>query len=30
MEAASWWISTHALDHFEKAHKIKEMVENGM
>ena len=27
MEAASWWISTHQLDHFEKAVKIKEMVE---
>jgi len=27
MEAASWWISTHQLDHFEKAVKIKKMVE---
>ena len=27
MEAAEWWIRTHALDHFEKAVKIKEMVE---
>ena len=26
MEAATWWISTHKLDHFEKAVKIKEMV----
>lgn len=26
MEAATWWISTHKLDHFEKAAKIKEMV----
>lgn len=26
MEAATWWISTHQLDHFEKAQKIKEMV----
>ena len=27
MEAAEWWIMTHKLDHFEKAKKIKEMVE---
>jgi hypothetical protein len=27
MEAATWWISTHQLDHFEKAEKIKKMVE---
>jgi hypothetical protein len=27
MEAATWWISTHKLDHFEKAAKIKAMVE---
>jgi len=26
MEAAQWWISTHQLDHFEKAVKIKRMV----
>lgn len=26
MEAATWWIITHKLDHFEKALKIKEMV----
>ena len=26
MEAATWWIKTHQLDHFEKAIKIKEMV----
>lgn len=26
MEAATWWIMTHKLDHFEKAVKIKEMV----
>jgi len=26
MEAATWWIQTHQLDHFEKAIKIKEMV----
>ncbi|MCH8529305.1 MAG: DUF6500 family protein [Saccharospirillum sp.] len=30
MEAATWWIKTHELDHFEKAVKIKEMVENGL
>jgi len=27
MEVATWWIMTHKLDHFEKAVKIKEMVE---
>ncbi|MCJ8319115.1 MAG: DUF6500 family protein [Colwellia sp.] len=27
MEAAHWWIKTHQLDHFEKALKIKQMVE---
>jgi hypothetical protein len=27
MEAAEWWIKTHRLDHFEKAIKIKKMVE---
>ena len=27
MEVAQWWILTHKLDHFEKAVKIKEMVE---
>ena len=30
MEAASWWIQTHQLDHFEKATKIKAMVEKGL
>ncbi len=29
MEAATWWIQTHKLDHFEKATKIKQMVEAG-
>lgn len=29
MEAARWWIETHKLDHFEKAYKIKAMVESG-
>jgi hypothetical protein len=27
MEAATWWIQTHKLNHFEKALKIKIMVE---
>ena len=27
MEAAEWWIKIHKLDHFEKAVKIKEMVQ---
>ena len=27
MEAAHWWILTNKLDHFEKATKIKRMVE---
>lgn len=27
MEAATWWIKTHKLNHFEKALKIKAMVE---
>ncbi|MFH4468224.1 DUF6500 family protein [Vibrio diabolicus] len=30
MEAATWWIQTHRLDHFEKALKIKLMVESGI
>lgn len=29
MEAATWWIHTHRLDHFEKAVKIREMVRAG-
>ena len=29
MEAATWWIETHQLDHFEKAAKIQEMVKSG-
>ncbi len=28
MEAATWWIQTHQLDHFEKAVKIKSLIEN--
>jgi len=27
MEVAQWWILTNKLDHFEKAVKIKNMVE---
>lgn len=27
MEAASWWILQHQLDHFEKASKIKKIIE---
>lgn len=27
MEAAEWWIMTHKLDHFEKAIKIKNLVQ---
>lgn len=27
MEAATWWIKTHKLDHFEKAIKIKALIE---
>lgn len=30
MEAATWWIEQNELDHFEKALKIKTMVENGV
>ena len=29
MEAAEWWIKTHKLDHFEKAEKIRKMVQGG-
>ncbi len=27
MEAAQWWIMTHKLNHFEKAVKIKKMIQ---
>ena len=27
LEAAEWWIMKHKLDHFEKAIKIKSLVE---
>lgn len=30
MEAATWWIQTHKLDHFEKAMKIKKMIEDRL
>lgn len=30
MEAATWWIMTHKLNHFEKALKIRQMVENNL
>ncbi|MFV1496087.1 DUF6500 family protein [Phaeobacter sp. JH20_36] len=30
MEAAEWWIKHHELDHFEKAVKIRQMVETGL
>jgi hypothetical protein len=29
MEAATWWIKTHQLDHFEKAVKIKALIDAG-
>ncbi len=29
MEAAQWWIMENKLDHFEKATKIKQLVETG-
>jgi len=28
MEAAQWWIMTNKLDHFEKATKIKSLIES--
>jgi hypothetical protein len=28
LEAATWWIKTHKLNHFEKAVKIKKLVEH--
>ena len=30
MEAAEWWIRTHSLDHFEKAVKIRQMLQSGL
>lgn len=29
LEVATWWIHTNKLDHFEKAEKIKRMLEAG-
>ena len=29
MEVATWWIETHKLDHFEKAMKIKKMIQDN-
>lgn len=29
MEAATWWIKTHKLNHFEKAVKIRDMILSG-
>ncbi|CAM2929718.1 hypothetical protein PAT01_08620 [Pseudoalteromonas atlantica] len=29
LQAATWWIHTHKLDHFEKAIKIKKMIIEG-
>ncbi|AZN34673.1 DUF6500 family protein [Pseudoalteromonas agarivorans] len=29
MQAATWWIHTHKLDHFEKAIKIRQMIIEG-
>ncbi len=26
MDAATWWIQMHRLDHFEKADKIRDMI----
>ena len=30
MEAATWWIQTHKLDHFVKAKTIKKMIIDGL
>jgi hypothetical protein len=30
MEVAKWWISTNKLNHFEKAIKIKKMIEKTL
>ena len=29
MEAATWWIQTHKLDHFENAVKIKHLLQTA-
>lgn len=30
MEVAEWWILKHKLDHFEKAVKIKNLIQNNL
>lgn len=30
MEVAEWWILKHQLDHFEKAAKIRDLVQNHL
>lgn len=30
MEAATWWIMTHQLDHFEKAVKVRDLLKQGI
>lgn len=30
MEVAQWWIMKHQLDHFEKAVKIRDMIQKGL
>jgi Family of unknown function (DUF6500) len=30
MEAAKWWIESNQLDHFEKATKIKNLIESDI
>ena len=30
MKVAEWWILKHQLNHFEKAVKIKKMIENNL
>ncbi len=30
MEVAEWWIKTHQFDHFEKAKKIKKMIQENL
>jgi hypothetical protein len=30
MQAATWWIQRHTLDHFEKATKIRHLVEQEL
>ena len=30
MEVVQWWIMKHQLDHFEKAVKIRDMIQKGL